>query len=96
MLKEHLPTQWNRKVGRAVPTVEGTANMVRLSRRTQRTVGFAAFSFALVFVVWLPLGILGVIPFVLEIAGETRLRVHASASVLCLLIAAWGFWDDKV
>lgn len=55
-------------------------------------IGKAAFLLALVFIVWLPLGILHVVPFVMELPGEPSLRVHAAAAVGCLVIAAWGFW----
>ena len=42
---------------------------------------------------WVPLGILRVVPFVLALPGEPPMRVHASAAVGCLLIAAWAFWE---
>jgi len=53
----------------------------------------AAFLPALVFIVWLPLGILHVVPLVLELPGESSVRVHAGAAVGFLMVAAWGFWD---
>ena len=56
-------------------------------------IGAVAFLLALVFIVWLPLGILHVVPLVLHLPGETSLRVHAAAAVGCLVVAAWGFWD---
>jgi len=56
-------------------------------------IGTVAFLLAVVFIVWLPLGILHVVPLVLELPGEPSLRVHAAAAVGCLLVAAWGFWD---
>ena len=52
-----------------------------------------ALSLALMFVVWLPLGILDVVPFALDSPGESSLRVHTAAAVLCLIIAAWAFWE---
>ena len=54
-----------------------------------------AFTAALIFIAWLPLGILEIVPFVLQLPGESRLRLHAAAAVLCLLVAAWGFWQRK-
>lgn len=56
-------------------------------------IGTAALLLAVVFIVWLPLGILNVVPLVLELPGESGLRLHAGAAVGCLAIAAWGFWD---
>jgi len=61
--------------------------------KLQRMIGMAAFLPALVFIVWLPLGILHVVPLVLELPGESSLRVHAGAAVGFLMVAAWGFWD---
>ena len=63
----------------------------RLSK-LRRTVGTIAFTLAVVFVAWLPLGILHVVPFVLALPGESALRVHAAAAVGSFMIAAWGFW----
>ena len=60
----------------------------------RRVVGWCSFTLALVFLAWLPLGILQIIPFWFELQGEPRLRVHAAAAVGCLMIAAWGFWES--
>jgi hypothetical protein len=60
----------------------------------RRVIGRCSFTLALIFLAWLPLGILQIIPFVLELQGEPRLRVHAGAVVGCLMIAAWGFWES--
>ena len=67
--------------------------MAKRSVKLQRMIGTAAFLLALMFIVWLPLGILHVVPLVLELPGESSLRVHAAAAVGCLVVAAWGFWD---
>ena len=67
--------------------------MANRSAKLQRMIGTAAFLLALVFIVWLPLGILHVVPLVLELPGESGLRVHAAAAVGCLVVAAWGFWE---
>lgn len=61
--------------------------------KLQQMIGTIAFLLALMFIVWLPLGILHVVPLVLELPGESSLRVHAAAAVGCLVVAAWGFWD---
>ena len=64
-------------------------------RSLKQLVGGGALSLAAVFMLWLPLGALGVVPFVLELPGESHLRSHAAAAVLCLLVAAWGFWEHE-
>jgi len=53
-----------------------------------------ALLLGLVFVVWLPAGIFDIVPFVLGFPGESSIRVHAAAAVACLMVAAWGFWND--
>ena len=60
---------------------------------TRLTIGKFAFALGLALLAWLPLGILRIVPFVLALPGEPQLRVHASAAVGSLLIAAWGFWE---
>ncbi len=67
---------------------EGGLNQLR------RWTGAGALALGLLFGAWLPLGLFHVVPFVLELAGETALRTHAAAAVACLLVAAWGFWKD--
>ncbi len=67
--------------------------MAHRSVKLQQMIGTIAFLLALMFIVWLPLGILHVVPLVLELPGESSLRVHAAAAVGCLVVAAWGFWD---
>ena len=56
--------------------------------------GAGALALGLLFGAWLPLGLFHVVPFVFELAGETALRTHATAAVACLMVAAWGFWED--
>ena len=60
----------------------------------RRVIGRCSFTLALMFLAWLPLGILQIIPFVFVLQGEPMLRVHAAAAVGCLMIAAWGFWES--
>lgn len=55
-------------------------------------IGTVAAVAAAIFILWLPLGILDVIPFVLTIPGESALRSHAGLAVGSLMIAAWGYW----
>lgn len=61
----------------------------------RRTIGRVAFALAIGFIAWLPAGLLGFVPFVLSLPGESGLRAHASAAVLCLLVAAWAYWNDQ-
>ena len=63
-------------------------------QKLRRRMGTGALALGLLFGAWLPLGLFHVVPFVLELAGETALRTHAAAAVACLLVAAWGFWDE--
>lgn len=65
------------------------------ARNTRRTIGRVAFVLAIGFVAWLPAGLLQIVPFVLSLPGESGLRVHAAAAVACLLVAAWGFWNEQ-
>jgi hypothetical protein len=61
--------------------------------RIRRIAGFIGGVLAVVFMVWLPLGILGVVPFTLQIPGESLLRTHAGAAVACLMVTAWAYWE---
>lgn len=49
---------------------------------------------ATLFIAWLPLGMLGFVPFVLQIPGESLLRTHAGAAVACLMVTAWAWWEE--
>ena len=68
--------------------------MTAPSARWRLNIARAALVLGGVFVVWLPAGILDVVPFVLELPGESSIRVHAAAAVACLMVAAWGFWNE--
>lgn len=69
---------------------------VRGPRRVVRqTIGRVAFVLAIGFIVWLPAGLLGLVPFVLSLPNESSLRMHAAAAVACLLIAASAYWNDR-
>lgn len=45
------------------------------------------------FVLWLPLGWLGVVPTMVETFGVPGLRIPASVVIAGLLMAAVGFWE---
>ena len=62
--------------------------------RFRRVAGVVGGVLAIVFMAWLPLGILGVVPFALVIPGESALRTHAGIAVACLLATAWACWED--
>ena len=56
-------------------------------------IGAVAFALALLFILWLPLGIFELVPFLFSLPGESALRTHAGIAVSLLLVAAWGFWE---
>ena len=64
-------------------------------RNPRRTIGRVAIVLATVFIVWLPAGLLDIVPFVFSLPGESGLRSHAGAAVSSLLIAAWAYWNDE-
>jgi len=66
--------------------------MINKTGKLRRTIGAGSFALALVFTGWLPLGILNVVPLVLELPGESMLRTHAGIAVASLMVAAWGYW----
>jgi hypothetical protein len=57
---------------------------------------FAKISFVLSVLasLWVILGIFKIVPFMIQIHGETDLRAHASLAVFFLVCATWGFWKD--
>lgn len=60
----------------------------------RRGAGLAGGVLAILFMAWLPLGILDLVPFVLQIPGESLLRTHAGAAVACLMVTAWACWES--
>ncbi len=60
----------------------------------RRAIGAGSFALALAFIAWLSLGILEVVPLVMQLPGESAARTHAGAAVACLMVAAWGYWND--
>ncbi len=48
----------------------------------------------MVSIAWLAAGALQLVPLVLSLPGESSIRVHAAVTVACLLLAAWGYWNE--
>lgn len=53
-----------------------------------------AFSLGSLSVIWLIAGVLDIVPLVLALPNESGVRVHAAVTVGCLLVAAWGYWNE--
>jgi hypothetical protein len=60
----------------------------------RKTFGKVCFVLSIIASLWLILGMLNVIPFLLVIHGETDVRAHASLAVFFLICSAWGFWKS--
>jgi hypothetical protein len=45
-------------------------------------------------VIWLLLGMVNIVPFLIELPQETSIRAHASLAVIFLLIGSWAFWNE--
>jgi hypothetical protein len=61
----------------------------------KRKIGQVAIFLAILAVIWLLLGIIGIVPFLIELPQETSIRAHASLAVILLLIASWAFWNEN-
>jgi len=57
-------------------------------------IGKVALFFAMLAVIWLLLGMVNIVPFLMELPQETSVRAHASLAVILLLIASWAFWNE--
>jgi|TARA_B110000240_G_scaffold99991_1_gene113259 hypothetical protein len=60
----------------------------------KRKIGKAALVLGLIAVIWLILGMINVVPFLIELPQETSIRAHASLAVIFLLIGSWAFWNE--
>ena len=60
----------------------------------KRKIGKAALVLGLLAVIWLILGMLNIVPFLIELPQETSIRAHASLAVIFLLIGSWAFWNE--
>ena len=60
----------------------------------KRKIGKAALFLASLAVIWLLLGMVNILPFLIELPQESNIRAHASIAVIFLLIASWAFWNE--
>ena len=58
-------------------------------------IGKVALFFASLAVIWLLLGMVNIVPFLIELPQETSVRAHASIAVIFLLIGSWAFWNEN-
>ena len=57
-------------------------------------IGKIALFLATLAVIWLLLGMVNIVPFLIELPQETSIRAHASLAVIFLLIGSWAFWNE--
>ena len=62
-------------------------------RRLRRGLGWLGLAMAAPMLVWLPLGLLPVVPSMIEVFGVLGLRTPAAIAVGGLLLAAIGFHE---
>ena len=60
----------------------------------KRKIGKVALVLGSLSVIWLILGMINVVPFLIELPQETSIRAHASLAVIFLLIGSWAFWNE--
>ena len=60
----------------------------------KRQIGKLALVLGIVALIWLLLGMINVVPFLIELPQETSIRAHASLAVIFLLIGSWAFWNE--
>ena len=60
----------------------------------KRKIGKAALVLGFLALIWLLLGMINVVPFLIELEQETSIRAHASLAVIFLLIGSWAFWNE--
>ena len=60
----------------------------------KRKIGKVALFLSIVAVIWLLLGMVNMVPFLIELPQETSIRAHASLAVILLLVASWAFWNE--
>jgi VIT1/CCC1 family predicted Fe2+/Mn2+ transporter len=62
--------------------------------RWQTVARVAGVLIAAPFFLWFFLGLLGLVPSIVQVFGPAEVRTPAAIVVAGLLIAALGFWDD--
>ena len=60
----------------------------------KRQIGKVALVLGFLALIWLLLGMINVVPFLIELPQETSIRAHASLAVIFLLIGSWAFWNE--
>ena len=60
----------------------------------KRKIGTVAIVLGSLALVWLILGMINVVPLLIELPQETSIRAHASLAVIFLLIGSWAFWNE--
>ena len=60
----------------------------------KRQIGKLALVLGFLALIWLLLGMINVVPFLIELEQETSIRAHASLAVIFLLIGSWAFWNE--
>ena len=60
----------------------------------KRKIGVVAIFLSILAVIWLLLGMIDIVPFLIELPQETSIRAHASLAVIFLLVASWAFWNE--
>jgi len=60
----------------------------------KRKIGVVAIFLSILAVIWLLLGMIDIVPFLIELPQETSIRAHASLAVILLLVASWAFWNE--
>ena len=61
---------------------------------SRKLIARSAFLLGSVSLIWLAAGTLEIVPLYFSLPGESPVRVHAAVTVGCLLVAAWGYWNE--
>lgn len=63
-------------------------------RRWQRAARIVGPLIAALFTLWFLLGLLGFVPSIIQVFGQTEVKIPAAIVVASLLLGALGYWDD--